>query len=282
MSISRSALIKYLLNLSTRQFQTVDFVLPVYDMKTRIDVSRLTYVRSILPSRILKKDGTCSTRAEAFGLVSNEDLNAAKNYKLACGKAARQGSSFPPVPKGLNVAMDFFTDIKISTQPIQHSQAAASANRQEVYAAHNTNGKAQIWFTFSPDDSQSFKVVWYALDPCKSNQYKKKTPSGEFRFKLLAKHPVAAALHFEKLLDIVIARVIGWDVKSCRPFKRGGLFGIPKAWLRVVEEQSRLTLHAHFLIWLYGHENIEDQIRKALYNEIPSTEDDFVIVVSGK
>ena len=36
--ISRQALVKHLLNLSTRQFQQVDFVLPIYDMVTRQQV----------------------------------------------------------------------------------------------------------------------------------------------------------------------------------------------------------------------------------------------------
>ena len=40
---------------------------------------------------------------------------------------------------------------------------------------------------------------------------------------------------------------------------------IPKAWLRVVEEQSRLTLHSHhFLIWVYGHADQNKQLTKAL------------------
>lgn len=47
------------------------------------------------------------------------------------------------------------------------------------------------------------------------------------------------------------------------PYKSGGIFGVPKGYLRIVEEQSRLTLHAHFLIWLYGHENIERQLQDA-------------------
>ena len=38
---------------------------------------------------------------------------------------------------------------------------------------------------------------------------------------------------------------------------------MPKAWLRIVEEQSRLTLHAHCLIWIYGHSDIEKQLKRA-------------------
>ena len=231
-------------------------------MITRAEVAKMAFVRSILPSR--KIDGDITTRAEAYGRVSSEDLNLACTYKKACAKAASQGLPFPPAPVSLNgLAMDFFTDISISSSPMQHSQAAANRNRQDVYAAHNSNSKAHIWFTVSPADDLIFKIVWYALGPKDAEPHKDQLPSGEFRFKLLARFPVAAALYFERVLDIVIENIIGWDSRNRRPHKVGGIFGIPKAWLRVVEEQSRLTLHAHFLIWIYGHANLQDQLREA-------------------
>ena len=262
--ISRSALLRHLLNLSTRQFQEVDFLLPLYDMKTRRDVAKMSFVRSILPSRNLC-NGSITTRAEAYGRISSEDLQLACSYKMACAKAASEGRPFPQPPVSINgLAMDFFTDISVACIPMQHSQAAAIRNRQDVYAAHNSNGKAHIWFTFSPDDSMSFKILWYAVGENEAAPNKDTIPSGEFRFKLIAKKPVAAALHFERILEVVIECIIGWDIKKCKPHKGGGIFGVPKAWLRVVEEQSRLTLHAHFLVWIYGHADLQGQLREAM------------------
>ena len=140
---------------------------------------------------------------------------------------------------------------------MQHSQAASQRNRQDVYAAHANNGKASIWLTISPDDAKFFKVMWYALDPKESAPSINAIPQGTKRFALLSKHPVAAALNFQNILEFVIEDIIGWSLQRKRPYRRGGLFGVPKAWLRVVEEQSRLTLHTHMLIWLYGHSAIE-------------------------
>ncbi len=50
---------------------------------------------------------------------------------------------------------------------------------------------------------------------------KTQPPSGEFRFKLLAEHPVAAVLHFENVLDYVIEHVIGWCQKIKKKQKKG-------------------------------------------------------------
>ncbi|EFX73115.1 hypothetical protein DAPPUDRAFT_325613 [Daphnia pulex] len=262
--ISRKALVQHLLNLSSRQFQQVDFVLPIYDMVTRQQVSNMAYVRSILPSRLSGSErGTTNSKGEVYGRVSMEDLRAAHGYKVTCAEAASQGCRFPLPPASLNgLAIDFFTDIGISTQPMQHSQAAANRNRQKVYAAHNSLGKAQIWFTVSPDDTQSFKIVVNALGSQAVN-FENPVPTGEKRFKLLAKHPVAAALHFQRILKMVIKKVLGWNRSQLLPYRSGGVFGVPKGYLYLVEEQSRLTLHAHFLIWLYGHENIERQLLRA-------------------
>ena len=52
---------------------------------------------------------------------------------------------------------------------------------------------------------------------------KTQPPSGEFRFKLLAEHPVAAVLHFENALDDVIEHVIGWCQKIKKAPKKGGI-----------------------------------------------------------
>ena len=66
--------------------------------------------------------------------------------------------------------------------------------------------------------------------------------------------------------------MLGWD--TGRSFKCGGLFGIVKGFLRVLEEQSRSTLHGHYLIWLAGHGDIKLQLVNAIVGipePMPST-----------
>ena len=263
--ISKKALIAYYTNLSTRQFQKPDFILPVYDMIARNSSYNMALVRANLPSREINKDGNVIPRAEAYSRIPLEDLRQLAEYQSICIKHQLLGKRAPrPPASSSGLASTFFTDQKISNQAMQHSQAAAQRNRQDVYAAHANNGKANIWLTISPDDAKSFKVLWYALDPKESAPSANAIPQGSKRFALLSKHPGAAALNFQRILKITIEVIIGWSLQKSRPFKKGGLFGIPKAWLRVVEEQSRLTLHTHMLIWLYGHSEIENQLTTAL------------------
>lgn len=263
--ISKKALIAHYANLSTRQYQKIDFVLPVYDMIARMNATNMAVVRAKLPSRFLDADGTFMRRGEAYGKVELEDLRKAAAYQNECIRNKIAGRRMPRIPESTNgLAASFFRDITLSNHIVEHSQAAAQRNRQEVYAAHANNGKAHIWLTVSPDDAKCWKVCWFALGPCQSRPFKNQIPVGTKRFQILAEHPVAAALHFERIMDIIIEEIIGWCKEKGLPYKRGGLFGVPKAWLRVIEEQSRLTLHTHILIWLYGHGDIEGQLDSAL------------------
>ena len=91
--------------------------------------------------------------------------------------------------------MEFFREISAITQPIPHSQAAAVLNRTGVYAAHNGFGKAQIWLTFSPDDTQCIQIAWYALGDAFEEKYRNKAPDGSIRFNLIAKKPGKVALY---------------------------------------------------------------------------------------
>ena len=263
--ISKKALVAYYINLATRQFQKTDFALPVYDLIARAASSNMAVIRANLPSHPVNMQGNVMKRAEAYARIPIDDLKKAAIYQNECVRAKKFGKRVPRPPQSLNgLASSFFTDQSICNQSIQHSAAAAQRNRQDVYAAHANNGKAQIWLTISPDDAKSYNVYWFALGENQAKPSKHDIPIGSKRFTILSEHPVAAALEFERVLDIVIEEIVGWSKKEGRPFKRGGLFGVPKAWLRVVEEQSRLTLHFHMLIWLYGHESIEDQLDAAL------------------
>jgi len=162
----------------------------------------------------------------------------------------------PPPPVSVDgIAAEFFNDITVATKHNQHSIGAAAENRGGVYAAHNSLGKAHIWFTFCPDDTKSFKILWYPLSaPEQSTIYKDQIPDGIIRLETLANRPGTGALNFERCLNITIEYLVGWDCEANAPLKHRGVWGIPSGHLRIVEEQFRLTLHSHHLIWLHGHQ----------------------------
>jgi hypothetical protein len=59
------------------------------------------------------------------------------------------------------------------SQSSQHSQAAVTRNRNVFFdAAHISEEKAPIWFKFCPDDSQTFKIMLYAIVPVEAMIHK--------------------------------------------------------------------------------------------------------------
>lgn len=89
--LSRAAILKRLLNLSERQFQQSDFVLPCYDLVTKLSMKQSAFIRAKLPSYQIGSDGIRLAKAEAFGKVSLEDMKLVGEYKKACALAATKG-----------------------------------------------------------------------------------------------------------------------------------------------------------------------------------------------
>lgn len=90
--MSKDSVLRRLLNLSTRQFQKPDFILPCCDLVTKNAMKRQAFVRAKLPSRRLNADGsTPISRGEAFGRVSPGDMQLVADYKIACFNASKKG-----------------------------------------------------------------------------------------------------------------------------------------------------------------------------------------------
>ena len=78
----------------------------------------------------------------------------------------------------------------------------------------------------------------------------------------MADHPVTAAVHFENVYSDVIEHVIGWCQKNKPTEEIGRLI-----W-NSLSLSSCLSLHAHFLIWIYGHVDINEQFQQAMNKDM--------------
>ena len=62
-------------------------------------------------------------------------------------------------------------------------------------------------------------------------------------------NPHSAALRFERLLDVYLREIVGFDSKHQRLLKGGGAFGVVHAYVGFIEAQDRGALHAHMVLW---------------------------------
>lgn len=121
--IPRKTYLAYRFNLSTRQIQHVDFCCrcTIWLLGKKYPRFRWYFKNS---SRSKTGDGHFSN-VEAFGRLSSEAIQHAGQYKLARAKATRQ--RLPPPPLEIDgVGLKCFTNISLSTQPMQHSIPGSS------------------------------------------------------------------------------------------------------------------------------------------------------------
>lgn len=89
--ISISALVQHWIRLSTRQFQSADFVFPTSNMLDRKQMATQSFIRGRLPSHRSYSSGLSESRSVAYSRLSMTDLQIAGTYKLKCGIAASKG-----------------------------------------------------------------------------------------------------------------------------------------------------------------------------------------------
>ena len=111
------------------------------------------------------------------------------------------------------------------------------------------------WYiTISPVDSKSPICLYFASG---DEKFEVKLRCRNERLLLIANNPVASARFFHFTVQLFIRHVLG--VGTDHP----GLFGKTSAYYGTVEQQGRLTLHLHLLLWISGALS-PDEIRKRL------------------
>lgn len=255
--ISWKAYIAYVLNLYQGLFNNTEFILTAFNLKVRKEMATKAFVRAKLPSSTTNAEGFTMSRAETYRQISPQDMTTFIHYMEKCSEALKKGIHRPPHPSTSNkLPNDFLTDVRLACDPMPHTPAASLKNCLNMYAAHHSNGKADVWLTVTPRDDISYRIVQIVLVKEKTKTYELKMPSEDVRNAMLSEKPASAALHFERTLQLIIDKVVGWDSNNGRSHSEGGLIGKPKAFVRVVEEQGR---NIHILIRLEGHGDLQEK-----------------------
>ena len=84
----------------------------------------------------------------------------------------------------------------------------------------------------------------------------------KLRQDLRLKFPGAGALEYQSIMQIVIEKMLGWDLKN-KKRRRNGIFGALEAFGNGTEEQNRGTLHGHMILWIEGF----NKVREILFSE---------------
>ena len=169
----------------------------------------------------------------------------------------RKGASHSTSPGDL-----FLGSVDAVAGHVAHSNRNTKRARRNAESLTHHFGMPSYFLTVSPDDDYNILVQVYSgqlvdrpgtrienlSDNDLANMHSK-------RAEVRVKYPGVCAHAFELMMDIVVGKIIGWD----NPGRRG-MFGECLAFTQTVEEQGRLSLHAHFQIWIKEVNELRDKL----------------------
>lgn len=123
-------------------------------------------------------------------------------------------------------------------------------------------GQPLFWMTINPNDKTSpfvMKLGGIDLDVC--SRFKDDSPSYVQRLQRIADDPVASADYSHITIQAVMIGLLRFGAKD----SDGGVLGRIKAYVGMTEEQKRLTLHCHLLVWSVGYNDFSN-LRKTMDN----------------
>ena len=133
------------------------------------------------------------------------------------------------------------SDLDHVNYKVQGSVTSKKYMRNEIWSLVSYLGAPSWFVTFAPADVKHPLALYFA----DTNQefipeFRDKTE----RMNLIANNPVAGARFFKVMVDMFIKHVLGVGLD------RPGLYGETSGYYGTVEQQGRLTLHLHMLVWI--------------------------------
>ena len=113
--------------------------------------------------------------------------------------------------------------------------------RNEIWSLVSYLGAPSWFITFAPADVKHPLALYYADT---NQKFLPKFRDQNKRLRLIANNPVAGARFFKIMVDLFIEHVLGVTKD------RGGLYGDTSGYYGTVEQQGRLTLHLHMMVWI--------------------------------
>ena len=231
------------------QFRRTQFTLPAYNVCARLRASKSAYVSG-------RSARGSTSRAAAFSRVDPQHLTKLAEYYDKCQAARQRNAPRPPVPNDLvtqGIDAEFLRSVLYVTRSMPHTHARMMEARKEAHAYCFEFGKPTYFVTISKLDSACVEIKWLANERSEDATV---MPPKSARYNLLAMYPGAAALSFDRLVRLFVKHMLQFDITKQRPFYdddgalRKGIFGETVGFFGPFEEQARVSLHIHLLVFI--------------------------------
>jgi len=149
-------------------------------------------------------------------------------------------------------------DLDAVSTKMHGSTTSKKFMRNEIWSLINHLGAPSWYITLSPADLHH-PICFYFADT--NEKFNPTLPSYDERMRLVCENPVAGARFFDFMVTTFLTDVLGVQPEAVN---RQGFYGPTSGYYGTVEQQGRLTLHLHMLLWIAGNLNPEDVRSKIL------------------
>src|SRR6202789_881803 len=167
-----------------------------------------------------------------------------------------KGERVKPETDAEKACFRVLSDIDTVGGRVKGSLTSKKYMRNDVWSLISYAGAPSWFITLSPADINHPICIYFADKNItfKPEIYFKKADEA---YRLVTSNPVAAARFFHIMVENFIKHVLGFETK------KPGFYGKTEAYYGTVEQQGRLTLHLHMLLWIknaLSPQDIRDKI----------------------
>jgi len=218
------------------------FLLIYHDKRFQYDVTFPFVAFSHLQMKAALSAGFLLAELSKFRDITNRLLSVDQEALASISKHLSEGESIKPSTEDEKACFQLVHDLDHINGKVQGSITLKKYMRSEIWSLIAYMGAPMWYITLSPADNKHPLCLYFA-DNNKSFNVSLSRCDDE-RFRLVANNPVAGARFFHFMVDMFIVHVLGFGKN------RQGLYGDTSAFYGTVEQQGRLTLHLHMLIWI--------------------------------
>src|SRR6266536_3045228 len=198
--------------------------------------------------------GYLLTEKAKFGDISQRLLDVDDGVLADLVRRMEDGERVTPETDEEKLCFQLLKDLDHVGGHVKGSLTSKKYMRNEIWSLISFLGAPSWFITISPADIKH-PICLYFADT--GEEFKPELRGYDERYQLIASNPVAGARFFHFLIEMFIKHVLG--VGS----NHGGLYGQTSAYYGTVEQQGRLALHLHLLLWIknaFSPQEIRDKI----------------------
>jgi hypothetical protein len=226
-----------------------EFLLMYYDKRFQRDIAFPFVAFSHEQIKASTTGAFLLTERAKFKAVAERLLNVNQEVLADIGKRMSEGETVKALTADEKMCFQIIKDLDHVSGKVKGSITSKKYMRNEIWSLIVALG-APLWYiTLSPADNKHPICLYFAGQ---SQSFSPWPLSADKRYHLIAENPVAGARFFHFMTTMFIKHVLGVGTAH------SGLYGDTSGYYGTVEQQGRLTLHLHMLLWIKGTMSPDD------------------------